>query len=138
MIFLLEMLNVVIQKMIYHSNMILILTENIPSKKNSRISTRSGKNFPSKDYTRWHKMASLELKIQNRPLKPLEIIKEIIIHIFFPTKRKADITNKVESVMDLLVDNGILLDDNYMVCPNLNLSGSYRKNQAGAHIEIIF
>jgi Holliday junction resolvase RusA-like endonuclease len=39
---------------------------------------------------------------------------------FFPkTRRAGDLTNKAESVMDCLVDNGILEDDNWFVCGSL-------------------
>lgn len=41
---------------------------------------------------------------------------------FFPsTKRLFDLSNKTESIMDLLVDAGIIQDDNYSVVPKLIL-----------------
>lgn len=36
-----------------------------------------------------------------------------------PDKRKADLSNKVESIMDLLVDNGIIEDDSWQYVPRL-------------------
>jgi Holliday junction resolvase RusA-like endonuclease len=112
----------------------IILTGRIPSKKNSRISNKkTGRSFPSKDYTIWHKDALKQLPTLPAPFPA---IKSISIKIYFPTLRKSDITNKVESVNDLLVDGGILSDDNYFVLPALHLFGEYRKNQGGAEINI--
>ncbi|MGI9118433.1 MAG: hypothetical protein ACR2IQ_02700 [Minisyncoccia bacterium] len=88
----------------------------VPSKKNSRITTRSGRSFPSAKYTEWHKDASLQLigkpKIETDYLE---------IHFYFPDNRRCDLTNKAESIMDLLVDNGLLEDDSWQVIPNLRL-----------------
>ena len=37
---------------------------------------------------------------------------------FYPrTRRAADLTNKAESIMDFLVDNGFIIDDNWFECP---------------------
>lgn len=93
-----------------------------PSKKNSkRIIVRRGKPLiiPSKKYEEWHEEMTWELKIQKIPVvNKLDLI-EIV---FYPNnKRKCDLSNKAESIMDLLVDNGIIEDDNWFVCPELNL-----------------
>jgi glutaredoxin len=69
-------------------------------------------------------------------LLPLENIKKITIYITFGTKHKADLTNKAESIMDLLVDMNVLEDDNFLIVPELTLIASYAKDKAGALIEI--
>ncbi len=52
--------------------------------------------------------------------RPVESKIDRIELIFYPsTKRKADATNKAESVMDLLVDAGIIEDDNWFVVPEV-------------------
>lgn len=100
----------------------LKLTENIPSKKNSKIISCRGK-FPlvlsSNKYREWHKKASEEILNQT----PIKSIKKCNIELVFspPNKRLFDLTNKAESVMDLLVDNGIIIDDNYSVVEELIL-----------------
>lgn len=97
----------------------IVLKGRIPSKKNSRINTRSGRSFPSSKYTEWHKDASLQLKgtpkINNGSF--------ISIHFYMPDNRRTDLSNKAESIMDLLVDNGILEDDCWQVVPILGLKG---------------
>lgn len=102
----------------------IILYGPTPSKKNSRINTRSGRSFPSSKYTAWHKDASLQLA-QHTPFNTSHLYISFIVG----DKRKFDLTNKAESIMDLLVDNGLIEDDNYSIIPKLTLSyGGYEKN----------
>lgn len=93
----------------------------IPSKKNSVIiAVLKGKvmKFPSKEYKAWNKSAIEQLSYVGQKL---ENVKNITISFMLPDKRKTDLTNKAESVMDTLVDAGILLDDNCNVVPELTL-----------------
>lgn len=88
-----------------------------PSKKNSRILTFRGSrpmSFPNKKYSDWHRGASQQLLAYNSQ-KNLFVPGTLAVEMtFYPaTKRKSDLTNKAESVMDLLVDNGFLPDDNW-------------------------
>lgn len=47
---------------------------------------------------------------------------EAIELILYPsTKRRADLTNKAESILDLLVDCRIIEDDNWFVVPKVIL-----------------
>lgn len=46
---------------------------------------------------------------------------QVVLKFYAPDKRPADLSNKAESVMDLLVDSGILKDDNWFVVHNLSL-----------------
>lgn len=90
--------------------MILTILGRIPSKKNSRINTRSGRSFPSSKYTAWHKDASLQIRGAT-PIKE----KGITLLFYMPDNRRTDLTNKAESVMDLLVDNNLLGDDSWQI-----------------------
>lgn len=85
----------------------------VPSKKNSRINTRSGRSFPSSKYTSWHKDASYQLKQQDT--EKFVTKGGIALHFWLPDNRRCDLTNKAESVMDLLVDNGLLEDDCWQI-----------------------
>jgi Holliday junction resolvase RusA-like endonuclease len=110
------------------------ITGRIPSKKNSRISTRSGRSFPSKAYSEWHEQASWQLKAQK--VQKQNPPYAILIHVHFPDRLKADLTNKAESIMDLLVDNGIIEDDNWKVVPSLTLTADYDKENPRAEVWI--
>ena len=76
-------------------------------------------NIPSKDYRDWHETASFQILAQHP--KKLESGSSVCITIYSADKRPADLTNKAESIMDLLVDMGILEDDNWFVCPRIYL-----------------
>ena len=95
-----------------------------PSKKNSKIISCVGTRprlFPSKTYVAWHKEALVQLKDQKvKPEKHKEI-RTITLTFFSKDKRKYDLTNKAESVMDLLVDYGFIEDDNFAVLSCIQL-----------------
>lgn len=99
------------------------LTGGVPSKKNSRRQIRCGGrtiNIPSKNYEEWHRDASMQL-IAQRAKKIAGEYHKVDIKLFAPDRRKGDLTNKAESIMDLLVDNGIIEDDNWFVVGGLHL-----------------
>lgn len=105
-----------------------------PSKKNSKIISCRGNRpclFPSSKYTIWHKDALLQLKGKNK-INSMGIT----LTFFASDNRKFDLTNKAESIMDTLVDAGLLEDDNYSVVSKLTLVfGGVEKNQARCEIE---
>lgn len=109
----------------------ITLNGSTPSKKNSRINTKSGRSFPSSKYTSWHKLASAQLV----GIKPF-ITNNLIITFIAGDNRKFDLTNKAESIMDLLVDCGLIEDDNYSIIPELHLKfGGVEKDNARCIIE---
>ena len=98
----------------------MVIKGRIPSKKNSTITMcRNGRalHFPSNPYRTWHKDASSQLIGQKAIPTPCKLI----IDFWFPDARKTDLSNKTESIMDLLVDNGIIPDDNCLEIPQLLL-----------------
>lgn len=110
----------------------------IPSKKNSRIARFIGaKRFtvPSPAYEAWHQEQSMKLA-QYRPSLPIEKC-EVILTFYAPDKRTTDLSNKAESVMDLLVDNGFLKDDNWFVVTDLKLKfGGVWREKPHVQVEI--
>lgn len=96
-----------------------------PSKKNSRITLKSGKTIPNKKYREWNKSAVLTLKsqwtAQSKTLKPIEqcTMKIIFIHA---DKRRRDSDNALSSIFDTLKNAGIIADDNWQVIPYYTVS----------------
>lgn len=117
----------------------LFISGRIPSKKNSRnIFVRGGRlmNIPSKKYADWHKLATAEL-LALRPRKYNKIL-SIELEFYAPDKRAADLTNKAESIMDLLVDNSIIPDDNWWVIGEVKLTfRGVSKEKPGCNVVII-
>ena len=89
----------------------------IPSKKNSRRMLANGMNIPSLNYKNWHTDASWQLKGASK----IPNGSWLVLKFYMPDNRRTDLTNKAESIMDCLVDNGILEDDSCQVIPNLTL-----------------
>lgn len=112
----------------------LIFSGTIPSKKNSRINLKSGVSIPSGKFSKWQKDAITELRRQTRHrfLKPVGI--EVII--YFGTVGKADIDNKVTSLLDMFVAALLLTDDQWHSVPIMKVQAEYRKNQPGAFVRI--
>lgn len=111
--------------------MIITIPGEVPSKKNSRINTRSGRSFPSKKYQEWHDMASLYLRNKS----PINTPVRITINFTHGTLRRRDSDNAVSSILDLLVDNRIIPDDNWRIVRQIIVNNEYKKN--GAFCEII-
>lgn len=100
----------------------LLFLGRVPSKKNSRNAfLKRGRifNIPSKQYTAWHKEASKTIQESDRLL--LSEIDLVRLQFWAPDKRSADLTNKAESIMDLLVDNKVILDDNWYVVNRVDI-----------------
>ena len=85
----------------------------IPSKKNSTIQImRHGKplKFPSREYTEREKDAMMQCVREQLPKMKSNNCK--IGYTFYrPDNRKADFSNKIESINDMLVKHGFLEDD---------------------------
>lgn len=87
--------------------------------------------LPSQKYTEWHKDALIQLQGK-------EVIKSNKLKLTFYAKDKRlfDLTNKAESIMDTLVDGGLIEDDNYSVISELILSfGGLDKDNPICEIE---
>lgn len=82
-------------------------------------------NIPSKEYAAWHKQASEQIDMSAicAGIHTLgkDKIKSIDLYFYAPDKRATDLTNKAESIMDLLVDNKIIEDDNWWIVTDLGL-----------------
>lgn len=106
--------------------MIITLLGNVPSKKNSRINTRSGMSFPSSKYTAWHKDAVLQL----RGVALIPKGTPLIFTYYSDSLRSGDLSNKWQSIEDTFTDCGIIEDDNWFILPDIHMifGGVDRKN----------
>lgn len=93
----------------------ITLPGSVPSKKNSRnIFIRGGRpvNTPNKRYKDWHDRCSNEIVCQRVPRNQVKA-SEINIFFYLPDARARDLTNMAESIMDLIVDRYVLVDDSW-------------------------
>jgi len=112
----------------------------IPSKKNSKIIVCRGSRpmlIPSKKYKEWHEEQMWLLK-KAVPSKPIEYVDAMWLEFGAGTRHKWDLTNKAESIMDILVDAGILEDDNHSVVPSLSLQFAGYDKERGHFCTVTF
>ena len=119
----------------------LTILGRVPSKKNSRRAIYTGGRtimIASKDYDAWHKDAASQLIGQcSAGSYDDDAQWRVEIIIFAPNKIRGDLTNKAESIMDLLVDCDILPDDNWTVVPHVILQfGGVDKVNPRAEVKV--
>lgn len=116
------------------SSVNILLFGSIPSKKNSRINCRNGRSFPSKSYTDWVRYATQQVRLQtnHRFIGPVTID----VLIYFGTKARSDLDNRLTSIMDMLVDAIVIRDDKWQYVPSISVKAEYRAGNPGALISI--
>lgn len=109
-----------------------------PSKKNSRINTRSGRSFPNKKYQDWHVLAVGQIVYQKMKMKnvPFPIDRPIRIKMTFThgDLRRRDSDNGASSILDTLKDSGIIADDNWRIVKELCVLNEFEKNKPSCKI----
>lgn len=112
----------------------LNLTGSVPSKKNSRVRTRSGDSIPSKAFYDWEESAQQQVRLQTRHrffgLVHIEAI------IYFGTLGRADTDNKMTSILDMLVGCMVLTDDYWESVAKTSYEAAYRPGKPGAFVRI--
>lgn len=92
----------------------IILYGRIPSKKNNRrgVRTRRGANVvvSSKKHKDWESCQVNKLMWENATPR-FSKVNGIVMDFYFPDDRKTDLTNKAESIMDMLVKAKVIVDD---------------------------
>lgn len=108
-----------------------------PAKKNSRIVLKNGRNIPSKRYQKWHQSAVMQVQLLGeKPDNPIDY--PVLVHLKFThgDLRRRDSDNGCSSIMDMLVDEGVLSDDNWQIVKDIGISNEYRKNDAFCEVTI--
>ena len=120
--------------------MVLIIEGETPSKKNSKIRTRSGYMIPSAQHQKWHQDAMLQLhgqisRMRKQP-EPIDTPVQITLQFFHGDNVRRDSDNQASSIMDLLQDAGLLADDRWQIVRILNIYNHYDKGHARCEIDI--
>ena len=118
----------------------LVIEGETPSKKNSKIRTRTGYMIPSKAHQKWHEDAMLQVRGQLARMKkqPHLIDTPVAISLLFfhGDNVRRDSDNQASSIMDLLQDAEILADDRWQIVRILNIYNHYDKGHARCEIYI--
>lgn len=112
----------------------LTLEGSVASKKNSRINRGDGMSFPSKKFMQWQNDALKQCRMQTRQRFYVPVGIEVII--YFGTRIRADLDNRLTSILDMLVEALVLPDDKWQDVPRIAVQAEYRKGQPGAFIRL--
>ena len=107
-----------------------------PAKKNSKIRTRAGYMIPSKKYQEWHATAEAQFFYNKIKREQINYPVSITLSFFHGDKRRRDSDNGTSSILDFMVDMGILADDNWEIVRVLNVYNYYDKGHARCEINI--
>ena len=110
-----------------------------PSKKNSRINTKSGRSFPNQRYMKWHNAVVSELNyllLTKKIHRFVGVKVKLTLTFWHGDLVKRDSDNQLSSVLDTLVDAGILEDDNWKVIPRKIINDEYDRGNPRVDIEI--
>lgn len=118
----------------------IVIEGETPSKKNSKIRTRSGYMIPSAQHQKWHQDAMLQLHAQvSRMRKPPHMIDTpvaISLLFYHGDNVRRDSDNQASSIMDLLQDAEVLADDRWQIVRILNIYNHYDKGHSRCEIDI--
>lgn len=113
-----------------------IILGETPSKKNQRIiNRRTGKSYPSKRYTEWHKSALEQLLRQKQGFAVSRC--KVYLKFYHGDYIKRDSDNGVSSIFDTLTDAGIFEDDNWMLVGKHFVDNDYDKSNPRCEITIL-
>lgn len=109
-----------------YSTINFTLKGNVPSKKNSRNIVCFGRrpvSLPNNRYKEWHEEAEYQIvkQLENMTFETIKLCKQLAVVFYVNSRRKFDLSNKFESVADLLVDCKVLEDDNVYVVPDVRI-----------------
>ncbi len=112
----------------------LVLEGSVPSKKNQRINRGDGVSFPSNKFIQWQNDALIQVRRQTRHRFLVPVGIEIIV--YFGTKVRSDLDNRLSSILDMLVEALVLPDDKWQDVPRIAIQAEFRKSNPGAFIRI--
>jgi len=107
-----------------------VLSGKVMAKKNNKqiFRTRDGRPFitSSKQFKTWDDETVYDIKKQGITRFPGAV--KMNVEFVVGDKRKFDLSNSFESIADLLVNCGVLVDDNYSILQEVNMKyAGYKK-----------
>ena len=107
-----------------------------PSKKNSRIlNTKTKRSFPSRRYIEWRDYAILQVRSQLQGWKA-PVPCQIKATFFHSDLHRRDSDNAMSSILDMLKDNGTIIDDCWEYIPHEETWNKLDRGNARCEIEI--
>jgi Holliday junction resolvase RusA-like endonuclease len=89
---------------------------------------------PNNKFIQWQNDALKQVRAQTRRRFYVPVRVEVIV--YFPTMGRADLDNRVTSILDMLVESLVLRDDRWQDVPQIEARAEYRKGDPGAFIRL--
>lgn len=111
------------------------LVGRVPSKKNNRLLV-NGISLPSKDYTEW-KNTSCDLIVGALGGRALYLEGGALsVTCYFGDMTRTDLSNKLDSIQDMLIECGVLNEDQWSSLGDIQIKAVYLKGQWGCDIQL--
>lgn len=104
-----------------------------PKKNSKRMVMGIGRKpvlLSSVGFMAWHKSAMEQLAMGAYPRNKISEPISVKIQFMIKDNRRRDLTNMAESVMDLLVDYGVIDDDRWQICRFVSMVGFHSTNDS--------
>lgn len=94
-------------------------------KSNQRVVRHGGRTFKidTPNYKQWHKDALIQLSMQAKPDQPILYPVNLQCRFFMKNRGRCDLSALYEGIQDVLVEIGVLADDNWKIVASHNGSG---------------
>ena len=116
----------------------MALAGEAPAKKNSRITLPGGRTIPSARHRAWHFDAMAQAASQlggRRPERSSPC--RVEMDFWHGDRRRRDSDNGASSVLDLLVDAGVLADDRWEIVQEIRVRNFYDKGKARCEVRVL-
>jgi Holliday junction resolvase RusA-like endonuclease len=94
--------------------------------------------YDTPSYKQWHNDALKQLAIVKKPEVPIDYPVNLQCRFFMSTKGRVDLSALYEGIQDVLVEVGVLADDNYRIVASHDGSGvDYDKQNPRIEVKIM-
>ena len=112
-----------------------LIGETVSKKNSNKFNAKYRFTYKTKGYVNWYEGAVMQLRPQIKT-KEIDYPVEISMRFVHGDKRKRDSDNGQTSILDLLVREGVIVDDNWNIVRRTVVDNDYEKGNAHCIITI--
>jgi Holliday junction resolvase RusA-like endonuclease len=112
-----------------------LIGETVSKKNSNKFNSKSKLMYKTKGYMAWYQGAVMQLRPQIKT-KGIDYPVEISMFFVHGDNRRRDSDNGLTSILDLLVREGVIVDDNWTVVRRINVDNDYEKGNPHCIITI--
>ena len=112
-----------------------LIGETVSKKNSNKFNTKSRRTYKTKGYMDWYQGAVLQLRPQIKT-KGIDYPVEISMRFVHGDNRRRDSDNEQSSILDLLVREGVIVDDNWTIVRRTVVDNDFEKGNPHCIITI--